>query len=141
RLRVRVLVEQIQPLTRVARYARKPPSPPRGEGQKGGCIDVIAFLPPTIWQTPCPAGFRGDSREFRRIVTWKKRTAGQTLPRAGQSLTSSESIRRRDQLLLNSAFRFERWFCNRWTMLECIWLTRLSLRLSVAPISFIVISS
>ena len=45
------------------------------------------------------------------------------------------------QSLLNSIFRFESWFCSRWTMLECIWLTRLSLRFNVAPISFIVISS
>ena len=31
--------------------------------------------------------------------------------------------------------------CRRWTMLLCIWLTRLSLKSSVAPISFIVSSS
>ena len=43
--------------------------------------------------------------------------------------------------LLNSPFRLARWAWSRATMLECIWLTRDSLRLSVAPISFIVISS
>lgn len=41
----------------------------------------------------------------------------------------------------NSGRRLSSWACNRATMLLCIWLTRLSLRLSVAPISFIVISS
>ena len=49
--------------------------------------------------------------------------------------------RGRGQLSLNSPLRFARWAWSRATMLECIWLTRDSLRLSVAPISFIVISS
>ena len=44
RLRVRGLVSRIQPLTRLARCARQPPSPQRGEGQKGGRLHVIAVL-------------------------------------------------------------------------------------------------
>ena len=42
---------------------------------------------------------------------------------------------------LNSGRRFASWAWRRCTILECIWLTRDSERLSVAPISFIVISS
>ena len=43
--------------------------------------------------------------------------------------------------LPNSTRRRPSCCCRRWTMLLCIWLTRLSLRSSVAPISFIVSSS
>src|SRR5215831_9349794 len=42
---------------------------------------------------------------------------------------------------LNSGRRLASWVCSRATMLECIWLTRDSLKSSVAPISFIVMSS
>lgn len=41
----------------------------------------------------------------------------------------------------NSGRRRLSWHCNRWTIELCIWLTRLSERSSVAPISFIVNSS
>jgi hypothetical protein len=41
----------------------------------------------------------------------------------------------------NSGRRCASCDCSRATMLECIWLTRDSLRSSVAPISFIVMSS
>lgn len=41
----------------------------------------------------------------------------------------------------NSGRRRLSWACRRCTMLLCIWLTRLSLRSSVAPISFMVNSS
>jgi hypothetical protein len=43
--------------------------------------------------------------------------------------------------VLNSGLRWASCACSRATMLECIWLTRDSLRSSVAPISFIVMSS
>ena len=46
-----------------------------------------------------------------------------------------------ERQLLNSGRRIASCAWRRDTMLECIWLTRDSLRSSVAPISFIVMSS
>jgi len=46
RWRVRGLVAEIQPLTRFARFARKPPSPQRGEGLKGGWFGVSTTADP-----------------------------------------------------------------------------------------------
>src|SRR4051794_34510827 len=43
--------------------------------------------------------------------------------------------------VLNSGRRWANWAWRRATMLECIWLTRDSLRSRVAPISFMVMSS
>src|SRR5262245_51096329 len=55
--------------------------------------------------------------------------------------TSRDLRRLEADQLLNSPLRLARWAWSRATMLECIWLTRDSLRFKVAPISFIVISS
>src|SRR6185312_7861844 len=61
RLRVRGLVTRIQPLTRFARCAYKPPSPQRGEGQKAtgsmsllsrSCVIVLMAALPTAAAEP-----------------------------------------------------------------------------------------
>ncbi len=102
-----------------------------------------------------PAGSGG----FRRRTTPRRRSTSRrstSRPRRSDGASRRSSSRRpvfdlttfdlmtldsKTQLSPNSPLRLARCAWSRATMLECIWLTRDSLRFSVAPISFIVISS
>lgn len=85
--------------------------------------------------------FRGTGRTFCGLGGDGVRTTIQPLRRCPEA--EGEKRYRGDGLdqTPNSGRRLANWFWSRWTIALCIWLTRLSERSSVAPISFIVSSS